>query len=45
MKRRSALTSDSPRRAFGVTGIVGLIALTLCSSQNVLARFQYHYKG
>jgi hypothetical protein len=45
MKRRSALTSDSPRRAYGVTGIVGLIALSLCSSQNVLARFHTTTEG
>jgi hypothetical protein len=39
MKRRSKLTSVSARQALGVAGILGLITLTLCSSQNVLARF------
>jgi len=39
MKRRSTLTSVSARQAHGVAGILGLIALTLCSSQNVFAGF------
>ena len=40
MKRRSKLISDSQRRAFAVAGILRLIAHTLCSSQNRLARLQ-----
>jgi len=38
MKRHS-LTSDSARRALGMTGIVGFVALALCSNANVLTRF------
>jgi hypothetical protein len=38
MKRRSTLTSVSAPQAFGVAGILGLIALALCPSGNVLAR-------
>lgn len=39
MKRRSTLTSHSDRRALGVAGIVGFVALVLCSNANVLTRF------
>ena len=38
MKRHS-FTSDSARRALGVAGIVGFVALALCSDANVLTRF------
>ncbi|HEV3275491.1 MAG TPA: redoxin family protein [Terriglobia bacterium] len=37
--RRHSFTSDSARRALGVAGIVGLVALALCSNANVLTRF------
>ncbi len=37
--RQHSFTSDSARRAFGVLGIVGFVALTLCSDANVLTRF------
>ena len=37
--RRHSFTSDSARRALGVAGIVGFVALALCSDANVLARF------
>jgi hypothetical protein len=40
MKRPSNLTSVSARQALGVAGILGLIALTLCSNQNIPARFR-----
>ena len=45
MKRRSTLTSVSARQALGVAGILGLIALTLCSSQNVLVQHQLPEMG
>ena len=38
--RRHSFTSDSARRALGVAGIVGFVALALCSNANVLTRFQ-----
>jgi thiol-disulfide isomerase/thioredoxin len=34
-----SFTSDSARRALGVAGIVGIVALALCSYANVLTRF------
>src|SRR5271169_4032238 len=37
--RRHLFTSDSANRALGVVGIVGFVALTLCSNANVLTRF------
>ena len=37
--RRHSFTSDSARRALGVAGIVGFVALALCSNANVLTRF------
>ena len=37
--RRHSFTSDSARRALGVAGIVGFVALALCSDANVLTRF------
>src|SRR5258706_16271461 len=37
--RQHSFTSDSARRAFGVLGIVGFVALTLCSDETVLTRF------
>src|SRR5271166_2038568 len=37
--RRHSFTADSARRALGVAGIVGLVALALCSNANVLTRF------
>jgi len=37
--RRHSSTSDSARRALAVAGIVGLVALALCSDANVLTRF------
>jgi thiol-disulfide isomerase/thioredoxin len=37
--RRHSFTSDSARRALGMTGIVGFVALALCSNANVLTRF------
>jgi hypothetical protein len=36
--RRRLFTSDSERRALGVAGIVGFVALALCSGVNVLTR-------
>jgi thiol-disulfide isomerase/thioredoxin len=33
-----SFTSDSARRALGVAGIVGFVALALCSDANVLTR-------
>lgn len=38
MKRRSTLSSDSACRSLGVAGIVGFVALVLCSNANVLTR-------
>jgi thiol-disulfide isomerase/thioredoxin len=38
MKRHS-FTSDTARRALGMAGIVGLVAIALCSDANVLTRF------
>jgi thiol-disulfide isomerase/thioredoxin len=37
--RRHSFTSDSARRALGVAGIVGFVALALCSDANVLTKF------
>ena len=37
--RRHSSTSDSPRRALGAAGVVGLVALCLCSNPSVLTRF------
>jgi thiol-disulfide isomerase/thioredoxin len=37
--RRHLFSSDSARRALGMTGIVGFVALALCSNANVLTRF------
>ncbi len=37
--RRHSFTSDSARRALCVAGIVGFVALALCSDANVLTRF------
>ena len=37
--RRHSFTSDSARRALGVAGIVGFVALALSSNANVLTRF------
>jgi thiol-disulfide isomerase/thioredoxin len=37
--RRHSFTSDSARRALGVAGIVGFVALTLCCDADVLTRF------
>ena len=37
--RRHSFNSDSARRALGVAGIVGFVALALCSDANVLTRF------
>ncbi len=37
--RRHSSTSDSARRALALAGIVGFVALALCSDANVLARF------
>jgi thiol-disulfide isomerase/thioredoxin len=37
--KRDSFTSASARRAIGVAGIAGLIALVLCSGANVLTRF------
>ena len=37
--RRHSFTSDSARRALGVAGIVGFVALAFCSDANVLTRF------
>jgi hypothetical protein len=37
--RRHSFNSDSVRRALGVAGIVGIVALALCSNANVLTRF------
>src|SRR3984893_10382472 len=37
--RRHSFTSDSARRALGVAGIVGFVALALCSNANVLTKF------
>ena len=37
--RRHSFTSDSAGSALGVAGIVGFVALTLCSNANVLTRF------
>ena len=37
--RRHSFTLDSARRALGVAGIVGFVALALCSNANVLTRF------
>jgi hypothetical protein len=36
--RRHSFTSDSANRALGVAGIVGFVALSLCSNANVLTR-------
>jgi hypothetical protein len=36
--RRHSFTSDSASRALGVAGILGFIALALCSNANVLTR-------
>jgi thiol-disulfide isomerase/thioredoxin len=38
--RRHSFTSDSASRALGVAGIVGFVALALCSNANVHTRFQ-----
>jgi hypothetical protein len=37
--RRHSFTSDSARLALGVAGIVGFVALALCSDANVVTRF------
>ncbi len=37
-----SFTSGSARRGLGVAGIVGLLALALCSDANVLTRFHIH---
>jgi thiol-disulfide isomerase/thioredoxin len=37
--RRHSFSSDSARRALGMTGIVGFVALALCSNANVFTRF------
>ena len=37
--RRHSFNSDSARRALGVAGVVGFVAIALCSNANVLARF------
>ena len=37
--RRHSFTSDSARCALGMAGIVGFVALALCSDANVLTRF------
>ena len=37
--RRQSFSSDSARRALCVAGIVGFVALALCSDANVLTRF------
>jgi thiol-disulfide isomerase/thioredoxin len=37
--RRHSFASDSARRALGVVGIVGFVALALCSDANVVTRF------
>jgi thiol-disulfide isomerase/thioredoxin len=37
--RRHSFTSDSARHALGVAGIVGFVALALCSNANVLTKF------
>ena len=37
--RRLSSTSDSARRALGVAGILGFVALALCSNANVLTKF------
>ena len=37
--RRRALTPDSARRAISVAGILGFVALVLCSDASVLSRF------
>lgn len=39
--RRHSFTSDSARRAIGVAGIVGFVALALCSNTNVLTGFHF----
>jgi thiol-disulfide isomerase/thioredoxin len=36
--RRHSFTADSARRALGLAGIVGFVALALCSGVNVLTR-------
>jgi hypothetical protein len=36
--RRHSFASDSARRALGVAGIAGFVALALCSNANVLTR-------
>ena len=36
---RHSITSHSAHRALGVAGIVGFVALALCSDANVLTRF------
>ena len=36
---RHSFTSDSAHRALGVAGVVGLVALALCSDADVLTRF------
>ena len=38
-RRRHSFTTASARRALGVAGIVGFLALALCSSANLLTRF------
>lgn len=43
--RRHLFSSDSARRALGMTGIVGFVALALCSNANVLTRFQIMNTG
>src|SRR5580698_137078 len=37
--RRVLFTSDLARRALGVAGIVGFVALALCSNANVVTKF------
>jgi len=37
--RRHSFNSDSARRALGVAGVVGFVAIALCSNANVLTRF------
>jgi hypothetical protein len=37
--RRHSFTSDSARRALSVAGVVGFVALALCSNAKVLTRF------
>ena len=43
--KRNSFISDSASRALGVAGIVGLIALALCSNADVITRFHIMYRA